>query len=260
MRAHVSVFAEPKMDSPRDSYEDAWSVGSTPLDEPVEFRELQVAIADGASEALLAKFWAQRLVRELTTGNVADRRSYHRALRRAIDAWPSFLTEYVSAREAGGRPIQWYEEPGLARGAYATTLSLRLRTHPAMDWHCLTSGDACFFQVRDEELLSAHPLTASAEFGSSPVLVPSRPLNWEAVKAKTLLREGTWASGDLLLLMTDALASWFLVRVEEGQKPWDELRDLGTVEQPHFPDWVASQRLVGGLKDDDTTLLRIDLW
>lgn len=260
MRTHVSAFWEPKRDSPRDSYEDAWSAGSTPLDVPVELPELRVAIADGASEAMLAKFWAQRLVRELTKVSVVDRRSYHRALRRAIDAWPLFLEGYVAEREASGKPIQWYEEPGLARGAYATTLSLRLRGDSAMDWQCLASGDACVFQVRNGDLISAHPLSNSADFGSLPVLVPSRPLNWEAVKAKTQPCHGRWEEGDLFLLTTDALGSWFLSEVERDGKPWDELRDLGTDEQPPFEDWVANQRALGALKDDDTTLVRIDMF
>ena len=209
---------------------------------------------------MLAKYWSQRLVEELTRLTVVDRRSYHRALKRAVDAWPSFLTAYLADREASGKPIQWYEEPGLARGAYATVLSLTLRGSTSMDWYCLATGDACVFQVRNGDLLAAHPLTCSGDFGTSPVLVPSRPVNWEAVKSKTQARAGTWEDGDLFLLATDALGAWFLAEVEQGAKPWDELRDLGTDEQPPFEEWVANQRDQGRLKDDDTTLVRIDMF
>jgi hypothetical protein len=43
--------------------------------------------------------------------------------------------------------------------------------------------------------------------------------------------EGDLAASDRLLLMTDALAQWFLVESEMGRRPWAALAKIGTPEQ-----------------------------
>ena len=57
----------------------------------------------------------------------------------------------------------------------------------------------------------------------------------------------------------DALARWALREDEEGRNPWIVLRDHATRDVPVFGAWVAALRKDRELRNDDVTLLRIDL-
>jgi hypothetical protein len=56
---------------------------------------------------------------------------------------------------------------------------------------------------------------------------------------------------------TDALAAWFLARAEEGGSPWETLRDL---TDAGFAEWVSLTRRTGELRNDDVTLVHVDIW
>jgi hypothetical protein len=72
--------------------------------------------------------------------------------------------------------------------------------------------------------------------------------------------EGAWDPGDAFYLMTDALACWFMREVEEGRMPWGVLRDLDTSgEIKPFREWVGDLRMDRAIRNDDVTLLRVDI-
>src|SRR6202035_1577371 len=114
---------------------------------------LTMAIADGASESMLAGRWARRLVEVFGTNKSARTRSaFLGAYRAAVGGWDDEVAEYTKDREKRSFPIQWYEEPGLAKGAHATILTAEFRDGrrgrlPA--WNATALGDSCLFQVRD---------------------------------------------------------------------------------------------------------------
>jgi hypothetical protein len=225
-------------------------------------RRLAVAVADGASEAMLAGQWARSLVDHFVsapfTMDLLD------VIEQASAQWVHHITRYRVERDQSSRPIAWYEEPGLERGSYATIVAARLtdRSHPAGQCGRIevwALGDACFFQVRDEQLVIAFPLSDAESFNTSPSLVPSRHIDRELLLKHVNVYRGSWESGDTIYLATDALALWFLDQHTAGERPWEMLRDLGTRDSDDFEMWVAGQRVGGRLKNDDTTLLRIDL-
>lgn len=69
---------------------------------------LRVAIADGASESMLAGRWARLLAR---TACGYDPRALRHAVRRAARSWPVELAEYLA-----DRPLAWWQAEKLARG------------------------------------------------------------------------------------------------------------------------------------------------
>ena len=101
----------------------------------------------------------------------------------------------------------------------------------------------------------------SAEFGSSPRLLSTSG-------AGTLLRggdpvtvlSGEWRPRDAFYLATDALAQWVLAEHEQGRPPWELLRELGDdgTAAP-FDSIVTRLRTEHGMKNDDTTLLRVEV-
>ncbi len=60
--------------------------------------------------------------------------------------------------------------------------------------------------------------------------------------------------------MTDAIACWTLSEHELEKRPWDTLRDLGINTSPPFEEWVTVLREKGAMRNDDVTLLRIDVF
>ena len=226
-----------------------------------EGAELRFAIADGASEGMLSGAWARVLV-ELHCRFDWMGGSVEQFLESAYGDWQSFTSEYLRGRETRNSPVQWYEEPGFEVGAFSTLLGLTLTGRPqdrSGAWTAVAVGDSCLFQVRGGALLRKFPLEQSADFNNRPVLLASKPAhNGQAIGAVRRM-SGTFEPGDVFYLMTDALARWALGEDEEGRNPWTVLRDHATRDGPAFGAWIAALRNDRELRNDDVTVLRIDL-
>jgi len=262
MDGQIDTFWLPKAGVSTKEYEDASanSVGEGPTAElTTDLDDVRVAVADGATESLLSGRWASALTRRVATEELRHRR-WSDAIQMAIDDWPAYLDAYREERLNRDKPIAWYEEPGLERGAEATLVALRLRNpHDGRPgyWWAIAVGDATLFQVRDEACKRAFPVQRSASFGTSPNLI--RSLDHEgAFKRRLLKTKGDWQSGDLFFLCTDALAAWFIERLENFERPWEIWQDFGSDECQSFDHWVDNERTFGRLKNDDVTLVRIN--
>lgn len=254
MRASVTTCWAPRAGSDAAQYEDAFTPRA---DGPRQARRLRFAMADGASESMLAGLWADLLVR---TWCKARRRPLAQVLSAAAAAWEVELAAYLEERERNERPVQWFEEPGLERGAFATLLGLAFTTgadQSSGEWHAVAVGDTCLFQVRDDELLAAFPIKSSSEFDSAPKLVPSRVDDVERVLGRVDEERGEWRTGDTFFLATDAMAAWFLRSYEEGAPPWRVLARFATAST--FSVWVDARRGERSLRNDDATVMRVDV-
>jgi hypothetical protein len=207
------------------------------------------AVADGASESAFAGTWARLLVESfVAAGNGAEGMPWLGQAQQRFAA---------AVRRAPGEPEPpWYLETGLRQGAFATFLGVVL---DGGGWRALAVGDSCLFQVRQDCLVQAFPVERSDDFGATPWLVGSRPAPVGAGGAPGLCRRGEWQSGDHLLLMTDALAQWFLAEAEAGRRPWQALERLQIGGPAAFAGWVNDQRGLRRLRNDDVTLLTVCL-
>ncbi len=220
------------------------------------------AIADGAAESPYSCVWASLLVEEFV------RRSEQ------LPCWANWLpalqerwterfsegsSEEVSDNRLNGVP--WYLEAGLNQGAFATFLGLVIEENK---WYAVAVGDSCLFQVRQDELIRAFPMTRAADFSNAPWLVGSRTSPIEVPHKNGLQQLGDCQSGDRLWLMTDALAQWFLAQAEAGHKPWQQLNSLvNTADkasaQQAFSAWVEELRGARQLRNDDVTLVAVSV-
>jgi hypothetical protein len=265
MLAITSTFWVPKRGSSLEEYEDAvWTGPDGNSSGELRAPSLSMAIADGASESMLAGKWARRLVEVFGTNrSTRTRAAFLSAYRAAAGGWGDEVVEYTKQRERRSFPIQWYEEPGLAKGAHATILAAEFRdgrNGRAASWSATALGDTCLFQVRDEQLYASFPLSDASSFTYQPPLLGSRSVDEAVLRRHVKVMTCDWESGDSFYLMTDALAAWFLRANESGDRPWEPLRDMDTVDaELDFGDWVEQQRDLNNLNNDDTTLVRIDM-
>lgn len=242
---------------------------------------LYASVSDGASESLLARDWATLLVRDavesmrLAGDWWQEPGTFVRDLmERSALHWDAFLTRYQAERVGQGRPIAWYEQPGLEKGAFATVLGAEIRATVLDDgttrwcWYSFALGDSCLFQLRDGRLLDSFPLSAVEEFGITPQLLGSRNHDVGLVAKRMRVASGELLPGDELLLVTDALAAWMLSRAAgtegggnckgEGERSVD-LPAFAAFDRRDFADWVDDQRARARMRNDDVTLVRARL-
>ncbi|MFH8579109.1 hypothetical protein [Streptomyces zaomyceticus] len=268
-------FLVPKTGSSPEECEDATHVSSSP-DENSAF----AAVSDGASESLLAGAWARQLVRGAVAsmesaddqrGDGEDSRSgsfVEDLLARTVGQWDDYIAEYQAERAARGRPITWYEQPGLDKGAFATLVAVRIRAASAdpegpeaarhWTWHAFALGDSCLFHLREGRLITSFPIADGDGFGITPQLLGSRNRDAALITDRASTASGELRADDELLLATDALAAWLLSQpgISSGGtgKQLGNLADLG---EELFAEWVQSERDKSRMRNDDVALIRI---
>jgi len=272
------AFHLPKRGNAAEEYEDAFAA------DPATGR---FSVADGASESSFAASWARLLVEGFVgvVGKPWQNLDWLHPLRQR---W---------ANEVDGLSLPWYAEAKREEGAFATLLGLAIRpprerrgVSPPVPgvWRALAVGDCCLFRTRAGRLLQAFPVTASADFDNRPRLLGSRashpsslppPRSGEGEQkanpvlpplsasgrgqrrgVEPALARGRWRTGDRFLLMTDALAQWFLRQSEQGGRPLAEIAALLAESAPRdaFTGWIDERRQ-RDLRNDDVTLAVIDL-
>ena len=156
--------------------------------------------------------------------------------------------------------IPWHGEAKTRAGSLAALLGLAVELAPnssgGFRWRAAAVGDCCLFVVRDGELEVSFPLDESGQFNSTPSLICSNPANngdlWERVRRL----DGEFRRGDLILLASDAVASWLLQQCESGDKPWETLLEL---EEPEWEGWVQERREERSMRNDDSTLIAVEV-
>jgi hypothetical protein len=205
------------------------------------------AVADGAAESSFATSWARLLV----NAYVADP-----WYRRDPNCWLAKLRQQWG-NEVDGHELPWYAEEKRQQGAYATFLGVTFRNKGLRQrWFAVAAGDCCLFQVGRSGLCTAFPLIRSDDFNCRPTLIGSRP---ESLPALLQRLSGRASPGDRFYLMTDALSQWFLREYEQGQQPWDSIDRIAVDSPNSFTNWITELRDNRLLRNDDTTLLRVEL-
>jgi hypothetical protein len=208
---------------------------------------LHVAVADGATESLFSGHWARLLARAFSQGEAQDAQGL-------LDVLPGLQKQWH--QHVGGKPLPWYAEEKLREGAFATLLGVRLQEALTRDglgtWAALAVGDSCVFQVREDRLLRSFPLEQSAAFGSTPFLLSTHGHQNARVGPQVRTASGDLRDGDTLLLMTDALACWFLAEHERGHAPWKALPG-------GFEALIGRLRGERAIRNDDVTLLQLSV-
>jgi hypothetical protein len=218
------------------------------------------AISDGATQSYLSGKWAETLVNIFKTIRFSPNNFKEKILAKSSKDWVKFVQDYQTIRELENRPLKWYELEGIDEGAYATLVVLTI--HPPDiegigEWESIARGDSCLFYIHKNEFGCVFPLEKSTEFNNTPPLLSS--LSNMNSKVEFVEKRGFYYNGDVLYLMTDALAAWFLREKENNNKPW-EIVDNNSIEQVSFTEWIKKLRIDYAIENDDVTLLRIEFF
>ena len=253
MDAYLRAFWLPKQGSTENEYEDAffprrsrsYSIG----------KSRRFAIADGATEASFSRLWARLIVcgfvrRTLGLALTTDQ------LKPIQERWSNKL---------GGKSLSWYAEEKMAYGAFAALLGLEFSEEngeagAVRNWQATAAGDCCLVHVRANAIIDTFPFADSSAFGNRPDLLASLPALNSDENALVKSSHGTWECGDTFFLMTDALACWFFKQIETGNRPWVSLSNLDNQDlSSTFKEFVKDSRDNREMKNDDVTLMRIDI-
>ncbi|MFC8965092.1 hypothetical protein [Streptomyces sp. NPDC057094] len=234
---------------------------------------LTAGVCDGATESALAKDWA-RLLSHAAAAHAMDRPDllaggtpFEEFASSAVAQWEPWLAQYTQARDEGGRPLKWYEHSKVAEGAYATLLMVRVdpdsdshsdAPEPSWRWRAAALGDSCLFHVRDNRLVQAFPVLTVEEFGTTPDLFSSRNHDAALLARRARFSDGRCRPGDRLLLMTDALAAWFLSASDQEDAVRQLLEFAGPDDLDEFRIWLSGLRECRELRNDDVAFVRID--
>lgn len=239
-----------KKGNKRREYEDAFY----PIINDRKYKtEAIFAVSDGATEGMHSKKWANILVKTYCDlYNIGLESNF---LEISREFWNEWKKRYIKNREFLGNPLQWYEEVGFDRGAFASLLGLLLKNESGEQvWKAVALGDTCLVQIRENKVIESFPLSKSSSFNNSPFLLASNQNKDEVIELLSI--KGDWKYGDIFLLMTDALACWFLKLMENGDDPIDIINSFETSEK-NFYEFVENNRNSKLLKNDDVTLIVI---
>jgi hypothetical protein len=207
------------------------------------------AVADGASESSFAEPWARGLVTKFLKDPVLDNEQWA--------AWlPSLQRKFCEAVDA--LELSWFAKEKADQGAFASFLGLVLEHD--WTWRAIAVGDCCLFRVADGRLTHGFPLTKSSQFGVTPALIGARlPPDDIVVNNKGRTLHGTFGPGDIFYMMSDALAQWFLKTWERTKRVPDDAAPIDAADIREFAEGIAYHRDNGSLKDDDVTLVVIEV-
>ena len=241
LKLNYEAFFLQKKDHQPEEYEDAFSIKEIPED------EYRFSVADGATESSFAGIWARLLTDGYSNGT-------------EIDSLQSTWLSQIESME-----LPWYSQQKAEQGAYAAFLGLTIfskKNSQINTYEAISVGDCCFFHIRGDNLITSFPIDSSSEFDNSPELISS--INKvETKNAEFQIKKGKWIEGDMFLLMSDAIASWFLSKIENKENSIERLKGLSN--QNEFIQLVEQERKIiydsglPALKNDDVTLVKVTL-
>ena len=207
------------------------------------------AVSDGATEAFDARQWAERLAQNWVK----------RASTLTLEEFREWVTtEGRELQESwNGLNLSWYSEEKARSGSFAAFVGVELDLETDLPtWKAIALGDACLLHCRGGSLIKGLPLSRSESFNAAPILVASDSSLHESSMPSVVVDSGSCENGDVLLLMSDAAASWYLQCLENVSGARDPFDMKCDEELSRFFD---EERSAGRIRNDDLAIIRIEI-
>jgi len=210
------------------------------------------AIADGATEAFDARTWAEQLVTSWVLQEGCSS---------ATEFWDFVAEQGLILSDSWSKlKLSWYAEEKARAGSFAAFVGVEIDVD-AGSWQAIALGDSCLIQLRKNKIVKAFPISAAAEFNSTPILAPSNTGLQTDAALQIVSKTGDLENGDKLLLLSDAVAAWFF-QIDENHDldllhRFTSLIDRG--DEVSLANFFETERSAERLKDDDIAVLRVEV-
>jgi Protein phosphatase 2C len=238
----VQHYITQKLEADRRDCQDALAFSST---------KRSFTVTDGATEAYGSRYWARLLAK-----------SWIRFLSRADKAAFLDLSAYLGDRAHqrwNAKSHSWYAEEKMRAGSFAAFIGFTVELRETyIYWQALSVGDCCLIQSRDGKIIAALPLSDPSEFTNRPVLLPSLRSLQNSATDYVHIYEGSADIGDVFLLMSDAVACWFLNASKlQGDlvREFERLLKEGRTEELDI--FIDDRRAMAEMKDDDVAVIYV---
>lgn len=213
---------------------------------------VKFAVADGATESSFSKEWASLLTSSIKGKAHVSKGNLIKILPRLQNEWKDNVFS---------RPLPYYAEAKAQQGAFATFIGLQINQNN-YKYKCVAIGDCCFFHLRKNTLIQSFPIKKSESFSNNPFLISSNQSRNSGMKDYLFENHGVFIQGDKIFLMSDAIAFWFLDQYESKNNPWEiieNLLDNCLLNNDSFEDWLNQNRHAKAIKNDDTSIISIEI-
>ncbi len=217
-------------------------------------KTIKVAIADGVSQASFSGVWAELLVNNFIKVNqsINLEKSDMNWLETSQQQWQNWLNK---------QQLSWFAQRKLKvdGGSYSTFLGLRIyQEYQQYKWEALGIGDSCLFVVENGQLVQSFPCNNSSQLSGIPSQICTSSTA-DFLKQKALFDQGIIRAKTHFYLVTDALAGWIFDTLEQHQNPWLTLNKFTDANYKNFEPWVKQLRQDRKIRDDDTTLVHLEI-
>jgi len=164
-------------------------------------------------------------------------------------------------REWSGRALPWYAEAKREAGSFAAFAGVEFEENErGLKWCAVALGDACVIHRRADKIIRAMPLDDASKFNATPFLLPSSLERHADIWRHLCVEGGEAQDGDTLLLMTDALAAWYLRMFAEHSSIVTEFEHaLAFAHDEELSLLIDAERRAGRLRDDDVAAVRVEV-
>ena len=119
-------------------------------------------------------------------------------------------------------------------------------------------GDACLVHQRHGGILLSLPISDPEQFGYHPRLVPSSLSRQAGLGNEATCASGIARPGDTFLLLTDAVAAWYLRRAQDMPEAVREFeRLLEDDAHDSLELFVAAERAEKRMRNDDVAAVMV---
>jgi len=241
----VGLFLTPKHGLSAAECED--SIG-------IDRRRMRFAVADGATEGFDSRRWARLLTRNWMRGAcpvIAPEQ---------FATWLPPLGQRLDSYWAD-KQLPWYAEEKSRAGAFAAFAGVAFSaTESGLAWNAAVIGDTCIFRIADgrpAEVLGDLP---GASSNGRPTLLPSKPALQLDALARMSSGSGLASPGEVFLILTDAIAAWYVRVLEVDQELADRFSLLlAGSRRSELSDLVGAERERGLLRNDDVAAVRVEV-
>lgn len=216
----------------------------------------RVCVSDGATESFDSRSWARLLTKHWVGSRGLTERH-------ELEPWWTMLGARLSHRWKD-RSLPWYAEEKSASGAFAAFVGVEFAVGvpSGYRWEAVALGDACLVHKQDGVVLQAMPISDPDQFGYHPRLVPSAPNRQAGLGDEATCATGMAKPGDTILLLTDAIAAWYLRSTHdspESVQEFEQLLEAGARDP--IVEFVTTEREAKRLRNDDVAavLVRISV-